>query len=68
MRTLRVATGLGVALVLATAALGCGNRGQDRGPMEQAGHDVDHAARRAERDVHHAANQAQHAVEDHDHH
>jgi hypothetical protein len=60
-----------LSLVASLGLFACGNRQPDRGPMEQAGHDVDHAAQRAEHDVNEAVDEAGEAIDestDHDHH
>ena len=49
---------LAASLLLGLAATGCDDE-THRGPMEQAGHDVDHAAQRAQHDV----NRARHDVD-----
>jgi Ni/Co efflux regulator RcnB len=50
-----------LAGAMSLAATGCG-RTEHRGPLEQAGHDVDHAAQQAEHDVNHAAHDVDHDV------
>ena len=55
--TVRIAF-LAASLTLGLAAAGCDDT-THRGPMEQAGHDVDHAAQRAQHDV----NQAGHDID-----
>lgn len=51
--------GLGVASMI--APVGCDTQ-PHRGPMEQAGHDIDHAAQHVQHDVDHAGHQVDHSV------
>ena len=69
----KVATMLSIRLLVLSLAVACvlpacGNRHSDRGPLEQAGHDVDHAAQHAEHDVNHAVDEAQGEVDESDPH
>ena len=58
-----------VLCVVSGALVACGNRHPERGPLEQAGHDVDHAAQRAEHDVNHAVDETREDIDEStDHH
>ena len=64
-RIIRGAAFLALGFASLFTPVGCGNRQPERGPVEQAGHDIDHAARGAAHDVNEAVDEAGEDIDEH---